>query len=105
MPDVLSHESCPHGQCLGHDPDWEEMQEKVFIPRPSFLLRRKRSLFDSCCGKRMLRVRIELKVRCRKCGEMGTKVKNWEDAEAVYCECCKRYYSTASIGMYYPVEY
>ena len=100
----ITEKVCNHGKCFGHEPDWEKTHELEFIPRPSSFLQRKTSLSDSCCGKRMLRVRVRVKAKCRECDRIDAIIKSWEDENSVFCECCRRYYSTVN-GYSYPVEW
>lgn len=76
---------CPHGRCLNHGPQWENIGEPRYVPDPDLFGLKKRYFFATCCGARMTRVRSVQNQRCKIC-------KREQEFEKSYfialCECC-----------------
>jgi len=65
--------------------NWEKKKEELFS-NPSFFLKRKTYLFDTCCGHQMLRVK---RIRHYKCTVCGTE--KIVRAPIAVCKICNTY--------------
>ena len=75
---------CPHGRCLNHNPEWENVSE-IQEPNPEWFGLKKTYWSDHCCGKNMARYRVVQVRRCKKCGRIDKVIKN---IFLALCLCC-----------------
>ncbi len=99
MPQIMQSDGCTdkfcvHGECLGHEPDWELVGTGLRIDK------RWGDGRPKCCGKKMTSCcRVELR-RCKKCKSCraiavsysGIKVFSYSSQrnEFAFCGCCKK---------------
>ncbi len=86
VPHQCSHKQCIHGECLDHQPDWEDVGEKRREPSVGFFGKRT-YWFSRCCGKSMSRYKDIQTRRCKKCGRTKDFVTDWAVG---LCLCCGR---------------
>lgn len=87
------HCQCPHGKCLNHGPDWENVGEQQLVPDPG-LFGIQTYLFDRCCGKLMARRRVMQKRRCRKCG----RIEEHRVTVRAVCLCCGYHFGKENVS-------
>ena len=80
---------CVHGQCLEHEPDWQDGVSE-FIPTTG-LFGRKNYLFIYCCGSPMAHYKEVGLNSCKKCSRKELVTR---DSEVAFCRCCHRHHST-----------
>lgn len=90
-----SHSPCPHGMCLNHSPEWENVGQVRYEPDPGFL----GTLVyghTSCCTQPMARREKVQDQRCRKCGRTRLITTTF-GYQVALCLCCGR---TIDMGPY-----
>ncbi len=81
------YKQCPHGMCLNHDPEWENIGKKRRQYKGEFP--GKTSGRDHCCGKAMMWYKEVQKRRCKKCGRTEDHISNYYLA---LCLCCNYHF-------------
>lgn len=88
------HKSCVHGECVNHDPDWEDIGEKKQEPDPELFGLKKTYWMTWCCGRPMSRCKTVQTVRCKRCGREKNAVR---ERDLALCLCCGRLISTFTV--------
>jgi hypothetical protein len=83
------HGQCPHGRCLDHGPEWENVGEARQEPNPGFFGLMKTFWMDRCCGKPMSRYKVVQTRRCKKCGRTEDNVTH---RYLALCLCCSYHF-------------
>lgn len=83
------YKQCSHGRCLNHHPEWERIEDNIFIPLSFWQRLRSRAHtggpYPKCCGKRMAISVFCTRQKCQKCAR--TRLSYF--ASWVYiCSCC-----------------
>ena len=90
----LAGKKCPHGMCLNHSPEWENVGEKRREPNPTSITRAKTYRFGIlpgiCCDSRMARYKEVYTQRCKKCGRTQDLVTM---SSLALCLCCGRHFN------------
>ena len=82
---------CAHGQCLDHDPEWENVGKERFEPYPDIFGLKTFLWGYRCCGKRMAR-RMKVQTQsCKKCGRIRNLTRADGELYAL-CQCCGYHY-------------
>jgi hypothetical protein len=80
-----THKTCVHGECLDHNPEWEDIGHKFYVPNPDFFGLKKTYWFNFCCGKNMTMVKEMQLQRCKHCGRTANNRTDWSLG---LCMCC-----------------
>ena len=79
-------QGCPHGKCINHTPDWENIGKKYIIPSPRFFGLKKTNWGLMHCGKHMVIYKEIQKRKCKKCNMIDDHV---ERRDVLICSCCR----------------
>ncbi len=82
-----THKQCPHGRCLNHDPEWENVGKKRLEPHLGWF-GKKPYWFTKCCGKPMVKGKEVQTRQCKKCGRVEDCVTRDENNFLALCLCC-----------------
>ncbi len=88
-----TYKQCPHGRCLNHDPEWENIGKERYEPDPGFFGFLKTYRTTRCCGKPMRRYKIMQMRRCKKCRRTEDHQVDWGIA---FCRCCGYHFDNSN---------
>jgi hypothetical protein len=84
---LKSHKACrcAHGKCLNHNPEWENIGQKLIFQKPLFFGLYQWYLASWCCRRPMTRYQVVQNQCCKKCGRQQARII---EANLALCVCC-----------------